>query len=86
MSDFETELDDILKTGSREDLEAFCEKNDLVIEDGKLKAKDQKKAAENYTYWDKRQLITKISLNALYGQCSTLGAVFSTIVWGNRPH
>ena len=58
------QLDKILETGSRAELEEFCNQNDLYIKDEKIFHKNPKEIQEKLEYWDKRQLVKKINLNS----------------------
>jgi hypothetical protein len=86
-----SELENILSSGSRQDLEDFAGRNGLVIKDNKLYARDHAAVEEAIRYWDKRQLVTKISLNSLYGAILNSGCRFfdkrigqSTTLTGRR--
>lgn len=70
------ELEKFLSSGTRADLEQFCSQNGLKIQDNKIIAQDQKAVNEAVRYWDKRQLVTKISLNSLYGAILNSGCRF----------
>lgn len=70
------ELYEIIKSGSKADLEKFTKTNNIEIVDGKLVPKDQSIYKQEYEYWDKRQLIRKINLNSLYGALLNPGSRF----------
>ena len=76
MNNFEENLTKILESGTRQELNEFCKEHNLKIEDGVIKAVDPKQAKAKFTYWDKRQLIKKICLNALYGANLNPGSRF----------
>lgn len=71
-------LDDILKNGTKDELTLFCENNNLIIENGKIKAKQSNNPVlkETIEFWDKRQLVKKILLNSLYGALLNVGSRF----------
>jgi hypothetical protein len=58
------DLDQILESGSWEDLNNFCQSHNLEIRDGRIFHKDPKVVDEETTFWDKRQLVKKINLNS----------------------
>lgn len=60
-------LKTIIASGTKEELSQFCLENDLVIVDGKIYPKDKDECNELIKFWDKRQLVSKINLNSLYG-------------------
>lgn len=70
------DLEDILEHGTKNDLELFCQKYNLEIRDSKLYARSQKEISEAIEYWDKLQLVRKISLNSLYGAILNAGCRF----------
>jgi hypothetical protein len=69
-------LNKILNSGTIDELDEFVHQNDLEIKEGKIFPKNQKAADEAVRYWDKRQLVTKISLNSLYGAILNAGCRF----------
>lgn len=73
---FEDSLAQILESGTKEELDAFCKANELVIKDGAIYTQNIDTANARFVYWDKRQLIKKISLNALYGANLNPGSRF----------
>jgi len=84
-------LNEILEKGTKEEFLQFVENNNLEIRDGKLFAKNQSEVEEAVRFWDKRQLVTKISLNSLYGALLNAGCRFfdkrigqSTTLTGRR--
>lgn len=70
-------LKEILSTGSKNELTAFCEANNLDIKDGKLYHRNSSTVDEQIEYWDKRQLVKKINLNSLYGAILNAGCRFN---------
>jgi hypothetical protein len=58
------QLNQILKSGTREDLSAYCETHNLVIKDGKIFHKDPTEVKKAIEFWGKRQLVKKINLNS----------------------
>jgi len=71
-----TQLEQILESGTRADLDLFMEANGLHLQDGKIVAKKQHQADNAVRYWDKRQLVKKINLNSLYGAILNSGCRF----------
>jgi hypothetical protein len=71
-----TELKCILDSGTKEELIAFCDNNNLEIVDGKIKHKSSAYVGDQVEYWDKRQLVKKINLNSLYGSVLQSGCLF----------
>jgi DNA polymerase elongation subunit (family B) len=69
-------LEKILETGTKEELEEFCNKNDLVIADGRIFPKNTNEIKDAVEFWDKRQLVRKIQLNSLYGALLNAGCRF----------
>jgi DNA polymerase elongation subunit (family B) len=61
------QLQQILDSGTRADLDKFVQENNLVIEDNKIKMASETQAIEAVAFWDKRQLVKKILLNSAYG-------------------
>lgn len=61
-------LYDILENGTREELDEFCNKNNLSVEDGKVVYNGD--AKEKAKFWDKYQSIRKVLLNATFGSLS----------------
>ena len=59
--DFE-QLDRILETGTRADLDQFCANNNLSVKDGRIVYNED--VNDKIKFWDKRQLIRKILLNS----------------------
>ena len=57
-------LAQLLESGSRSELDNFCQDNDLEIKDGIIYPKDKQKVREEFAFWDKRQLVKKINLNS----------------------
>lgn len=45
----------------------YMNEHNLYFVDGFVRAKDQARAKEVISYWDKRQLVRKINLNSVYG-------------------
>jgi len=58
------ELEQIFESGTREELEQFTNKYNLVIKDGKIYADDTIDIDMQIAFWDKRQLVKKINLNS----------------------
>lgn len=73
--DFER-LSEILSSGSKEELYNFCIKFNLKIEDGKIYPTQRDECLDAIKYWDKKQLVTKINLNSLYGAILNPGCRF----------
>jgi hypothetical protein len=69
-------LEQILESGTREELDRFIEENQLEIVDGKIKHKNPSYVKQQYEFWDKRQLVKKINLNSLYGAILNPGCRF----------
>lgn len=69
-------LNQILKTGTKEDLCVFLGENNLVVKNGKIFSKDPDVVTQQIAYWDKRQLVKKINLNSLYGAILNPGCRF----------
>jgi len=69
-------LSQLLKTGTRDEIESFCQNNNLDIKDNKIYPKDKQKIQEEFAFWDKRQLVKKINLNSLYGALLNPGSRF----------
>lgn len=61
------QLNHILESGTREDLQAFAHKWGLILESDQLRAPDAQHMSHTVSYWDKRQLVKKINLNSAYG-------------------
>lgn len=59
-----TELNRILDSGTKNELLEFCDANNLIIVDGKIKHKVPKYVEDQIEHWDKRQLVKKINLNS----------------------
>ncbi len=85
------QLEHILESGTRAELDTYMADNGMQIRSGKIVAQDPEQAAEAVRYWDKRQLVTKISLNSLYGAILNAGCRFfdkrigqSTTLTGRR--
>ena len=85
------QLEQILESGTAAELESFADANNLIIKDGDVRARDTDDVDEAIKYWDKRQLVTKISLNSLYGAILNPGCRFydkrigqSTTLTGRR--
>lgn len=57
-------LKTILESGTKQELDEFCEINNLVIKDGKIFHNDTEYVKDQLSFWDKRQLVKKINLNA----------------------
>ena len=57
-------LHQILEFGSKNELNEFCELNDLIIKDNKIFHKNVNTVRSQIEYWDKRQLVKKINLNS----------------------
>lgn len=70
------QLEHILNHGTREELDEFISNNNLEIRNGKIFAKNSAEVKEAVRYWDKRQLVNKISLNSLYGAILNVGCRF----------
>jgi DNA polymerase elongation subunit (family B) len=62
-----SDLEKILESGSRDDLDSWCAKHNLEIRNGSIYPRDKKEVEDTIEYWDKIQLVRKISLNSLYG-------------------
>jgi intein/homing endonuclease len=60
-------LNQILETGTKDELNAFLADNELHIKDGKIFADDADVVNDLVGYWDKRQLVRKTNLNSTYG-------------------
>lgn len=60
-------LDEILASGTKAELDEFLTQNQLEIKDGKIVGKNKELVDKSIAFWDKRQLVRKISLNSLYG-------------------
>ena len=60
-------LEQIFNTGSKAELEEFVNTHNLIIENGKIYARDKQTVTDTVAFWDKRQLVKKINLNSLYG-------------------
>jgi DNA polymerase elongation subunit (family B) len=69
-------LSSILKTGTKQQLQDFCDQNDLIIKDGKIFHKNPKEIKKLVEYWDKKQLVKKINLNSAYGAILNKGCRF----------
>lgn len=57
-------LNQILESGTQNDLNDFMTSNSLVIRDGKIVHDDPEKVDELIEFWDKRQQVKKINLNS----------------------
>lgn len=62
-----SDLEQILSTGTKEDLNSYCQRNDLEIKNGRIYARTDEAVTAAVEFWDKRQLVRKIQLNSLYG-------------------
>ena len=71
-----SDLHRILDTGTKDELQEFCEANELEIVNGRLKHKNKVVVNSQIEYWDKRQLVKKINLNSLYGAILNPGCRF----------
>jgi len=69
-------LTQIFETGSKEELDQFCKENSLRIKDGKVIPNNFTEVKNAIEYWDKKQLVTKINLNSLYGALLNAGCRF----------
>ena len=63
----EEELQRIFKSGTKDELMAFCQTHDLVIENGKIKSNNKDLNKKQIEHWHNRQHSKKILLNSLYG-------------------
>lgn len=70
-------LDDIFQNGNRNDLDEFCQKNNLIIRGGKVFYNGD--TNEKVKFWDKRQLVRKILLNSCFGAVSNAHCRFFDI-------
>ena len=61
-------LNSIIESGTKDELDEFCNENNLIIENNKIKYNGN--AAEKAKFWDKYQHIRKILLNATFGSLS----------------
>lgn len=61
-------LDTILENGTREELQEFCDNNNLEIKNNVIHYKGN--AEERSKFWDKYQHIRKVQLNATFGSLS----------------
>lgn len=66
----------ILENGSKQELDEFCESNNLYIKDNKIYHKEKDFIENSVEFWDKRQLIKKILLNSAYGALLNVGSRF----------
>lgn len=66
-------LNTVLETGTRAELEEFCDGHGLEMKDGKIYHKDRSVVEEQVTYWDKKQHVKKIMLNSVYGAILNAG-------------
>jgi hypothetical protein len=57
-------FNDILETGTRSQLEEFCQSNNLEIRGEYVYHKDPDVVTQSLMFWDKRQLVKKINLNS----------------------
>ena len=62
-----SDLEKILSTGTKEDLNNYCQRNDLEIKNGRIYPRNSEAVTAAVEFWDKRQLVRKIQLNSLYG-------------------
>lgn len=70
------QLNEILESGSREELDAFLVANNCTINNGRIVHNDPALVNEQAAFWDKRQLVKKINLNSLYGALLNAGCRF----------
>ncbi|NIU01678.1 MAG: hypothetical protein GWN01_12415, partial [Nitrosopumilaceae archaeon] len=61
------ELHSLLESKNKQEIVHYFRKHQLIIKDGKIVHSDKKRAKQEIEYWDKRQLVKKINLNAAYG-------------------
>jgi DNA polymerase elongation subunit (family B) len=66
----------LIKNGCWEEIEKFAAVNDLKIVAGKLYPLDAEACDYAVEYWDKKQHVTKIKLNSLYGALLNKGCRF----------
>lgn len=57
-------LENIFNNGTADELNQFCNDNDLEIKNGKIFHKSPSIVNSNIEFWDKRQLVKKINLNS----------------------
>jgi hypothetical protein len=57
-------LNQILDSGTIEELEKFCSENNLSIENNKIVSNNKNEINKEIAFWDKRQLVKKINLNS----------------------
>jgi hypothetical protein len=70
-------LKEVIKRNVPDEIENFLEENNLVIKDNKIFPKNKDDVSYAIAYWDKRQLVTKINLNSLYGAILNPGCRFA---------
>lgn len=72
------DLQQVLAAGVKEDILKFLTRWGLVIKSGKIVPAEDSKAAwdDVYEYFDKKQLVRKISLNSAYGALLNMGSRF----------
>lgn len=71
------ELIRLTNEGLTDELKQFVEANNLEIRNGAVYPKDSTACKEAIAFWDKRQLVTKIKLNSLYGALLNPGCRFA---------
>lgn len=69
-------LKELINLGNRDELEKFADENDLKIVGNKIYPKKTEDCNYAIQYWDKKQLVTKIKLNSLYGALLNKGCRF----------
>ena len=57
-------LNEILESGTKEELDSFLVENNCTINDGRIVHNDSALVTEQVAFWDKRQLVKKINLNS----------------------
>lgn len=60
-------MTDLVESGDIDEISKYIDQHGLKVEDGYIRAIDQKLLKEHIGYWDKKQHVTKILLNSLYG-------------------
>lgn len=86
-----TEIKKLIETQNVKELRKLLRSGVLEIVDRKIQFKDKKQAEDQEKYWDKRQQVSKILLNSLYGALLNSGCRFfdkrigqSTTLTGRR--
>lgn len=70
------QLFELVQSGNEEGIVQFASANHLVIRDGKIFPMDLEDCEYAIKFWDKKQLVTKIKLNSLYGALLNQGCRF----------